>query len=120
MTTRRILLIEDENGARDAMASLLADEGYTVRTAKTGRGGLRQVRSFRPDTVVCDFLLPDINGLQVLRAARAAFGSAVRVIILTAGCGSPDAEVQVRREADVFLHKPLDLSAFRQALQGTL
>jgi CheY-like chemotaxis protein len=117
MAAQRILLIEDETSARDAMASLLADEGYTVCTAGTGAAGLARVDDFRPDTVVCDFRLPDINGLQVLQRIRAALGRGVRFIVITAGCGNPDAEEEVRREADIFLQKPVNLAALGRALQ---
>lgn len=119
MATKRILLIDDETGARDAMACLLADDGYVVCTAGTGRGGLERLLEFRPDTVVCDFRLPDIDGLQVLRGARAALGADSRFIILTAGCGDVGAEEAARREADAFLQKPLDLPAFRRVLEPT-
>ncbi|MBW3570115.1 MAG: response regulator, partial [Gemmatimonadetes bacterium] len=62
MAAQRILVIEDEAGAREALKSLLDEEGYTVATAESGLRGLERVSDFRPDTVVCDFYLPDIDG----------------------------------------------------------
>ena len=117
MAAHRILLIEDEPGAREALESLLAEEGYTVATADTGEKGLRRMREFRPDTVVCDFLLPDTDGLQILRRVRDLAGRSVTFIVITAGCGGVDAETLVQREADYFFQKPLDLARFRSALQ---
>jgi DNA-binding response OmpR family regulator len=117
MAAKRILLIEDETCARDAMASLLTEEGYTVCTAGSGSVGLQRVDDFHPDTVVCDFRLPDIDGLQVLRRVRAALGHGVRFIVVTAGCGSWDAEDRVRREADAFLQKPVNLTALGRLLR---
>jgi CheY-like chemotaxis protein len=117
MAAQRILLIEDEPGAREALQSLLAEEGYTVATAETGEGGLRRLREFRPDTVVCDFYLPDTDGLQVLRRVRDLAGRSVTFIVITAGCGGADAESTLQREADFFFQKPLDLKRFRHALQ---
>ncbi|MBW3572231.1 MAG: response regulator, partial [Gemmatimonadetes bacterium] len=72
---------------------------------------------FRPDTVVCDFYLPDIDGLQVLRAVRSLSESGITVIVITAGCGGEEAEKTLRREADFFFQKPLDLRRFRDVLQ---
>jgi len=118
MAARRILLIEDEPGAREALESLLAEDGYAVCSAGTGRTGLERLREFRPDTVICDFYLPDIDGLQVLRAARAGSPADMTFIVITAGGAGEETEKALRREADVFLQKPIDLSTFRRALQG--
>lgn len=118
MAARRILLIEDEPGAREALQSLLADDGYTVLTAGSGQTGLAMLPEFRPDTIVCDFYLPDINGLQVLRAVRSSWpGDDVTFIVITAGGAGEEAENALRREADLFLQKPIDLNTFRRALQ---
>lgn len=117
MAARRILVIEDEPGARDALESLLAEDGYTVCTAESGQLGLERLRDFHPDTIVCDFYLPDIDGLQVLRAVRAGGQPPVTFIVITAGGAGEEAEKALRREADVFLQKPFDLPTFRRALQ---
>ena len=118
MAAQRILVIEDETGAREALKSLLDEEGYTVATAESGLRGLERLQEFRPDTVVCDFYLPDIDGLQVLRAVRSQLENGVTVIVITAGCGGEEAERTLRREADFFFQKPLDLGRFRDVLQS--
>lgn len=117
MAARRILVIEDEPGAREALGSLLAEEGYAVCTAGSGALGLECLREFRPDTVVCDFYLPDTDGLQVLRRVREGHGAEVTFIIITAGCGGAEAELQLQAEADFFFQKPIDLLRFRHVLQ---
>lgn len=116
MAAPRILLIEDEAGARDALGSLLAEDGYVVCTAATGQAGLECLPHFRPDTVVCDFSLPDVDGLQVLRQTR-ALARDVAFIFLTADCGGGEAERLLRAEADFFFPKPLDLARFRRVLR---
>jgi two-component system, sensor histidine kinase and response regulator len=120
MPAERILLIEDEPGARDALGSLLLDEGYAVRTAESGRAGIACVREFQPDTIVCDVVLPDINGLQVLRQVRALAKEDVVFIIVTAGGSSEEVERALRREADLFIEKPIDLHRFRSVLKHLL
>jgi two-component system, OmpR family, response regulator len=118
MAARRILVIEDERSAREALKSLLDEEGYTVCTAQDGRDGLERLDDFAPDTVVCDFYLPDIDGLQVIRSVRALGKGPITVIVITAGCGGEESERVLRREADFFFQKPLDLGRFREVLQA--
>lgn len=117
MAARRILVVEDEAGARDALESLLSEDGYTVCTAGTGKSALERARDFHPDTVVCDFYLPDIDGLQVIRQIRSGLPSGVTIIVITAGGAGEETESALRAEADVFLQKPVNLSNFRRALQ---
>src|SRR6185436_7415907 len=100
MAARRILVIEDEPGAREALESLLSEEGYTVASAETG---------------VCDFRLPDTDGLQILRRVRSE--AEVTFIVITAGCGGDGVERTLQREADFFFQKPVDLKRLRHALQ---
>lgn len=118
MAAQRILVIEDETGAREALKSLLDDEGYTVCTAEDGSAALERLGDFHPDTVVCDFYLPDIDGLQVIRAVREMGEGRITVIVLTAGCGGEESERVLRLEADHFFQKPLDLRRFRAVLQA--
>jgi DNA-binding response OmpR family regulator len=120
MPAERILLIEDEPGARDALGSLLLEEGYAVCTAESGRAGIECLRDFRPDTVVCDVVLPDINGLQVLRQVRALAKEDVIFIIVTAGGSSEEVERALRKEADLFIEKPINLRRFRNVLKHLL
>lgn len=115
MAARRVLLIEDDAAARDGLGSLLTEDGYLVRTAPTGEGGLDCAAEFRPDVVVCDFTLPGIDGLEVLRRLRDS-QDCVFFVVLTAGCGDDELETALRREADVFMRKPIDLPRFRAIL----
>jgi DNA-binding response OmpR family regulator len=115
MAARRVLLIEDDAGSRDAMGSLLSEEGHEVRTAASGEAGLRYARDFQPDTIICDFFLPDLDGLEVLRRTR-AMRSGVFFIMLTADCGGGEVERTLRREADLFLEKPVDVGLLNRTL----
>lgn len=117
MAAQRILLIEDETGARNALESLLTEDGYVVCSEATGTAGVRRLGEFLPDTVVCDYYLPDIDGLEVLRQMRADAERDLTFIMVTAGCGGEDAERAVQREVDFFMRKPVDLTQFRRVLQ---
>jgi DNA-binding response OmpR family regulator len=116
MAASRILVIEDDDGARDALGCLLSEEGYTVRTASSGRAALRCASEFEPDAIVCDYYLPDLDGLQVLRRLRAT-GRDIFIIVVSAGRYDEGAGLALRSEADVFLDKPIDLDRLRRALE---
>ena len=115
MAVPRVLVIEDDEGARNALASLLSDEGYAVSTASGGVEGVSLARSFWPHVVICDYSLPDIDGLEVMRRLRSA-GRDYFFIIVTAGRFDHLGERHLRSEADVFLDKPVDLAELRTAL----
>lgn len=115
MAVPRILLIEDDEGARNALACLLEDEGYAVRSAGAGRAGLELAATFDPHAVVCDYSLPDIDGLEVMRRLRAGRPD-LFFIMVTAGRFDGVGEGELRAEADVFLDKPVDLALLRSAL----
>jgi CheY-like chemotaxis protein len=117
MAARRLLLIEDDAGSRDALGSLLSEEGYDVRTASSGTNGLEIAREFLPDMIISDYFLPDLDGLEVLRRTR-AMRRDVFFIILTADCGGDEVERALRREADLFLEKPVDVSSLGRALRS--
>src|SRR5262249_51169501 len=67
---RRILLIDDNGALRDEIASILEVEGYIVETAPDGRIGLERIKEHRPDLVICDLVMPDMDGYQTLQAVR--------------------------------------------------
>lgn len=119
MGTRRVLVIEDETSAREALENLLTEEGYTVRSAPSGLEGLHCYDEFLPDVVVCDYYLPDIDGLQVLRRMRAS-SNPVRFVMVTAGMSGADEEKALRQEADAFLGKPIDLGDLNRVLGAPL
>jgi phosphoserine phosphatase RsbU/P len=120
MGTRRVLVIEDETSAREALENLLTEEGYTVKSAPSGLEGLNCYDEFLPDVVVCDYYLPDIDGLQVLRRMRASSNPLVRFVMVTAGMSGADEERALRLEADAFLGKPIDLGDLNRVLRAPL
>ena len=66
----RILVVEDEDGLRDNLGDLLHLEGYHVRTAANGVGGLRAHLSFRPHLVITDVVMPIMDGVEMVRQLR--------------------------------------------------
>jgi two-component system OmpR family response regulator len=79
----RVVVVDDEASLSDLLGMALRYEGWDVRTAADGHSALSIIREFRPDVVVLDVMLPDIDGLQVLKRMRAD-GRDVPVLFLTA------------------------------------
>ncbi|MET0976932.1 MAG: response regulator, partial [Leifsonia sp.] len=69
-TPVRVLVVDDESTLTDLLQMALRYEGWEVRTAADGRTAVSVAREFRPDAIVLDIMLPDIDGLQVLSRIR--------------------------------------------------
>jgi len=80
----KIAIIEDEPSIRNLYETKLQLVGFDVRTANDGVQGLELIKSYKPDLVLLDMLMPHMNGDEMLRLLREqAWGASVRVIILT-------------------------------------
>jgi two-component system alkaline phosphatase synthesis response regulator PhoP len=104
MPDAKILVIDDEQSILDLVAAYLRQDGYDVRTALDGLRGLQVARSFQPDLIVLDVMLPGMDGLEVLAHLRRE--SDVYVILLTARSEETDKIVGLSVGADDYLTKP--------------
>jgi two-component system alkaline phosphatase synthesis response regulator PhoP len=102
--SHKILVVDDEQTLRITVRAYLEAEGYTVQTANDGRIALHTFRSFQPDLVVLDVMLPEMDGLEVLRQIRQS--SEVYVIMLTARADEMDKVVGLTLGADDYIAKP--------------
>ena len=103
----RVLIVEDEPDIRDLLAYHLGREGYEIATAATGGEALRQAARARPDLVVLDLMLPEIDGREVCRRLRQDPATAsVPVIMLTAKGDEVDRVVGLELGADDYVVKP--------------
>jgi len=102
-----ILVVEDEPDIRNLVVFHLAREGYRCRTASTGAQALAEVRARRPDLVVLDLMLPEVDGLDVCRRLRAGPDTArLPIIMLTAKTDEVDRVVGLEIGADDYVAKP--------------
>ncbi len=101
----RVLLVEDEASIAEALAAVLRRNHYSVDTACEGAYGLDCARSGIYDAVILDVMLPEMDGLSVLRALRGE-GSAVSVLLLTARDAPGDKVAGLDAGADDYLAKP--------------
>jgi CheY-like chemotaxis protein len=114
---RRVLLVDDHEDSVTALADLLRLEGQDVRVVGDGTSALEQAGGFRPDLVICDIGLPDMEGYDVARALRDM--PIMRGATLIALSGYADEKAAARsRDAgfDVHLAKPLDPGVLRALL----
>ena len=82
---KRILLIEDNHSLREEIINVLELEGFEVVTAENGRIGLERLKESIPDLVLCDLMMPDMDGYQTIQAIRANPAThLLPVILLTA------------------------------------
>ncbi len=100
----RVLVVDDEPPIVDLVRGYLAREGYEVRAADDGREALESARSFDPDVVVLDVMLPGLDGVEVCRQLR-TFSDAY-VLMLTARGEEIDRVVGLSVGADDYLVKP--------------
>ncbi|MBE2199369.1 MAG: response regulator transcription factor [Anaerolinea sp.] len=100
----KILVVDDELTLLNTVRAYLQQEGYTVQTATNGRSALLVFRDFQPDLVVLDIMLPEIDGLEVLRQLRQT--SNVYVIMLTAKADEADKVIGLGMGADDYVTKP--------------
>ena len=119
MSEARLLIAEDDPGAGEALRAAFADAGYDVVLASTGAEARTAFEGGPWDAVLTDIVMPDVDGLTLLREFVLA-PEAPPVIVMTA-YGSIERAVQAMKDgAHDFLEKPLDLNALRVAVQGAI
>jgi PAS domain S-box-containing protein len=115
---RRVLVIEDNQDAADSLRDVLELDEHVVEVAYTGREGIEKAHAFRPDVVLCDIGLPEIDGYAVARAMRAD-GELGRVgLVAVSGYAQPE-DVAMAEEAgfDAHLAKPPSIDKLRLVLE---
>lgn len=117
----RILIIEDEPEMRRNLATILRLEGFEPVVAEHGRAGVELARRQRPDLVVCDVMMPELDGYGVLEALRADPATArTPFIFLTARGERPDVRAGMNLGADDYLTKPVAKADLLAAIRARL
>ncbi len=104
-TPIRILAVDDETSLTELLSMAMRYEGWQVTTASSGSGAVKAARETRPDAIVLDMMLPDFDGLEVMRRIRAESPD-VPVIFLTAKDAVEDRVKGLNLGADDYLVKP--------------
>lgn len=116
-----ILIIEDDPSIRTNLVDLVDVHGYAAIAAVDGMDGLEKVRHHHPDLILCDVMMPRLNGLQVLDAVRADEAIAgIPFIFLTAKADAKDLREGMSQGADDYLTKPFQAAELFAAIDGRL
>ena len=115
-----ILVVDDELGIRALLSEILADEGHTVELAENAAQA-RQIReSLRPDLVLLDIWMPDVDGVTLLKEWSAS-GQLSMPVIMMSGHGTIDTAVEATKYgASAFLEKPITLQKLLRAVEQGL
>jgi two-component system OmpR family response regulator len=118
-TPIRVLVVDDEPSLAELLASVLRYEGWEIQTAGSGADAVRTAREFRPDAIVLDIMLPDFDGLEVLRRVRTELPH-VCVLFLTAKDAIEDRVAGITAGGDDYVTKPFSLEEVLARLRGLL
>lgn len=118
-TQVRVLVVDDEASLADLLKMALRYEGWEVRTASDGLGAVKIAREFRPDAIVLDIMLPDIDGLEVLQRIRAE-DDMTPVLFLTAKDSLDDRLAGLTAGGDDYVTKPFSLEEVVARLRGLI
>jgi two-component system, OmpR family, response regulator len=116
---QRVLVVDDEPNIRDLVAVALRFHGFAPVTAATGEEAMRDVRTERPDLIVLDVMLPDLDGFEVCRRLRAD-GHDVPVIFLTARDTPSDTVTGLTLGGDDYVTKPFSIDALVARVRAVL
>lgn len=118
-TPIRVLVVDDEASLTDLLSMALRYEGWEIRAAGDGQSALAAAREFKPDVVVLDIMLPDIDGLTVLQRMRQN-GQDVPVLFLTAKDSVDDRITGLTAGGDDYVTKPFSLEEVVARLRGLI
>ena len=115
----KILVVDDESSIVDAVATALRYEGFEVEEAATGREALATVARFDPDLIVLDWMLPDVDGIEVGRRLRER-GHRNAILFLTAKDAVENKVEALRAGGDDYVTKPFSLAEVVARVQAIL
>ena len=119
MSGERLLLVDDEDNLRSMLEAALRHSGFDVVPAANGRDALAAVKAERPDLVVLDVMLPDLDGFEVCRRLRTE-GDHTPVLFLTARDAKEDTVRGLTLGGDDYLVKPFSLEELVARIQSVL
>ena len=96
--SRLVLVIDDEASIRQSLAGALKDEGYRVVIAASGREGLEAIRSERPDVVLLDIWMPEMDGIETLRLVKTEWTD--QIVIMMSGHGNIETAVKAKLDEE--------------------
>ena len=118
---RTILVIEDSKPIREELIEILRLEGFRVVAGADGREGLAVAQRERPDFILCDVIMPNLDGFGTLRAIRAdPTLASTPFVFLSARNEDADLQQSIDLEADGYLTKPCEIGTLLATINDTL
>ncbi len=119
MTVASILVVEDEHIARDNLAHVLTNEGYSVTAVVSAEEGLQELEKKEYELVITDLMLPGINGVAMLERTRAQHPS-TEVVVVTGHATVPNAVQAMQKGAHSYIQKPYNFDELRLQVKKAL
>ena len=117
---KKILVVEDDEVARELLRLALEHHGYAVTTAEDGVGGYERAAALRPDLIITDIQMPAADGVHLVRRVRDTPEIAVTPILVTTGMGFGDASFTLAQGADAYEPKPIDPASLMKTVARLL
>lgn len=116
-----VLVIDDEQHIRDLFASHPALDGFVVTLASDGRKGIDLARRYKPDVILLDWMLPDMDGMEVLAELKKDPNTAnAPIFMLTAKKDPSDVGKAICKGVDGYFAKPFDIASLARTLRQKL
>ena len=117
MQERKILIVDDEENVLRSLKRTLMDENYTMETAKNGHEALEKLKMFHADIVLSDYMMPGMNGLELIQQVKQLYPQAICILIT----GKSDVQITIaainKGEIFRFLLKPWDDEELKMTLR---
>jgi DNA-binding response OmpR family regulator len=115
---RRILFVDDDFAVAEVTRMVLEHEGFTVLIAGNGEDAFHAVEAERPELVITDYMMPIMNGGQLVRKMRSsAIARSIPIIMVTANSTN---EIDGADQCARVLHKPITIDELLEAIRGVL
>jgi CheY-like chemotaxis protein len=121
MNTQKILIVDDETENLGRLSALLRSSGWDVITAANGQDALESVKTSRPEAIVLDMIMPEMDGFQVARRLKSnpEFQN-IPILAATGLCGRGNRERCLAAGCDDYVAKPFTLQQLQQRLASLL
>jgi DNA-binding NtrC family response regulator len=116
-----ILVVDDNDLVRDSLSQILENEKYTVLTAENGNDALEVLKKEKPDIVLLDLRMPEMDGIEFLKTWKKTIGSRLHIIVLTGNADEEEAN-QCLKEFPIhaFLEKPVRPTELKSQIQSAI
>jgi DNA-binding response OmpR family regulator len=115
---RKILIIDDETRLRESIAELFDLNGYSVCEASDGKEGLLKVQEFEPHLIICDVMMPVLDGYGFLSEIKSSSHAEIPVILLSAKIEQSDELKGKNLGAKAYIKKPFDFKKLKEVVDS--